>query len=233
MILKVHTYKCIFVSQVRQRKLHFVKDGVVPSIFPWSSPSTQDRPVDHPVERETPAKEHDIPSYDKLISEVNVSSMKEEEDQCVETVAEEEEVTEVDSGEPTLHCGECDFKARSVDAVKSHRMKEHLGCWVRNLKSRPEMRLGRGIPMRTHRGCPPGMPSWSNGLRRHYPCPLCDVRLESFANLPRHLLRFHSYSKKTFLCRFCHISSMTREEWSSHYSNCHRYTEYIQSVVFA
>ena len=52
---------------------------------------------------------------------------------------------------------------------------------------------------------------------------MCNVKLESLVDMCRHLHGFHHYSKKTFLCRFCHSSSMTREEWSSHYSQCQRY----------
>ena len=71
------------------------------------------------TEQEAPATEHETPGHVELTCEVDISAMKEEKEEYVEIATEEEEkdVEEDDFGEPTLHCGECNFKTRSGDAL--------------------------------------------------------------------------------------------------------------------
>ena len=88
---------------------------MVPSIFPWSSPSSRQEDA---TEAEA-VPEQEIPAHVELTCEVDISAMKEEKEEYVEIATEEEEkdVEEDDFGEPTLHCGECNFKTRSGDAL--------------------------------------------------------------------------------------------------------------------
>ena len=107
----------------KKGKPRFVKDGVVPSIFPWSSPSSAQQDAN---EAEA-VPEQEIPAHVKLTCEVDISAMKEEEEESFEIATEEEED---DFGEPTLHCGECNFKTRSgVDALGGNSIEKSLACF--------------------------------------------------------------------------------------------------------
>ena len=78
----------------------------MPSIFPWSSPTAEKQSSAGPAE---PALEQESL---ELTCEVDIPAMKEEEEglQSDEIANEEEEVALNDFEEPTLHCGECNFK---------------------------------------------------------------------------------------------------------------------------